>query len=369
MDIKVDRLREALNLLHPVVPKKSTLPVMTNVLLQGGRAVAGDLETAIAIELPEIEGQCLIPHRSVIELLKRIPGHNTLTIEQKDKSLSIAWPGGKASYDVPLPEDFPLFPKVESKVWQTIDGDALVAGLSSSVGYCASETDRLILSGVTLYLGEKLEVLAGDGFRMVYQSLPVAFAVDSIESIVIPAQSVQLLKHLWDKTPRTPTGTSIVELVTSKRLIDLAVGDNKLEGRLGRATIVIKLIEGTPPNWKQMLPEKGEERPNVMVMAPEFERAVRRVQDAASDSKIVRLSWSEVAMTLSAKGEENQIETTVPVEAPQPGKVAVNFRYLLEYLRGKEGMVLMGVKSPEVPVLFRYGTSPLVIIMPMTVEW
>jgi len=368
MEMRVDRLREALNLLQPFVPKKSTLPVLNNILLKDGRAEATDLETSVALELPEADGQCLVPCRTVADLLKRVPGYETLTVEQKGKSLNLTWPGGKASYEVPAPKDYPPFPKVESKTRQLVDGDTLVAALSSIVGYCATKDDRPVLNGVTVYLGERLEAMAGDGFRMAYQSMPIAFPVEAVDSVIIPARSIVLLKHLWDKTPRAPTGSSLVELVTAKKQLELALGDKMLEARLQRATIVVKLIEGTPPVWRQLIP--SETRPEVKMLAPEFERAVRRVQDAASDGGgIIRLSWSEVAMTLSAKGEVNQVETTVAVEAQEPGKVAVNVNYLLEYLRGKEGLVTMGVISPQQPVIFRYDASPLVIVMPMFVEW
>jgi len=368
MEIKVVRLREALNLLQPVVPKKPTLSVLTNVLLKDGRAEATDLETAVALELPEADGQCLVPCRKVADLLKRVPGNETLTLEQKGKSLNLAWSGGKASYEAPSPKDYPPSPKVESKAQRSVDGDTLVAALSSMADYCATAENRPVLTGVTVYFGERLEAMAGDGFRMVYQPLPIAFPVDGVDSVVIPARSIQLLGHVWDKTPRAPTGSSLVELITSRRQLELGLGDGMLIVRLGRATLVIKLIAGSPPNWRQLIP--SDVRPEVRVLAPEFERAVRRVQDAASDSKgILRLSWSEVAMTVSAKSEENQVETTVPVEAQEPGRVAINISYLLEYLRGKQGLVTMGVKSQQEPVVFHYGTSPLVIIMPMFVQW
>ena len=47
----------------------------------------------------------------------------------------------------------------------------------------------------------------------------------------------------------------------------------------------------------------------------------------------------------------------------------MNIGYLLEYLRGKQGLVTMGVKTERDPILFTHGPSPLVVIMPMFVQW
>jgi len=72
-----------------------------------GMAVATDLETAAILELPEVEGDCLIPHREVSELLKYVPGNEQVTIERKNSSLNLAREGGQASYNIAKSEDYP----------------------------------------------------------------------------------------------------------------------------------------------------------------------------------------------------------------------------------------------------------------------
>jgi DNA polymerase-3 subunit beta len=369
MQMRVNRLREALNLLQPVVPKKATLPVLQNILLTDGKAEATDLEAAVALDMPEVDGQCLIPYRTVVELLKRIPGDETVTLEQKGMSLNLTWFGGKASYDVNDPKDYPPFPKVDAKAQHSVDGDMLVGTLSSMTNYCAIAETRPVLTGVAIYLNENLEVAAGDGFRMAYQPLPIAFEAEGVNSIIIPARAVRLLSHLWAKTPRAPLGNSLIELLTSKRQLTLALGDEMLKAEFGQVTMVTKLISGTPPQFQQLIPQ--DTQAELRVMAPDFERAVRGVSDVAKDSDgIVRLSWSEAEMTVSAKSDDKgHVETNLSVESHESGRIAINVKYLLDYLHGKEGLVSMGVTNPQAPVLFHYGTSPTVLIMPMFIQW
>ena len=53
----------------------------------------------------------------------------------------------------------------------------------------------------------------------------------------------------------------------------------------------------------------------------------------------------------------------------QQGRIAINLRYLLSYLQGKDGLVTMESSGGQSPVLFRYGGSPVVMIMPMLAKW
>lgn len=374
MQIQVQRLREALQLLGPVVPSKTTLPVLANILLKDGQALATDLEVAVALELPEAEGQCVLPLRPVAEVLKRVPWHETLTLEQEGKSLHLAWSGGKASYSAPNPEDYPPFPKVEARAEQAVDGDTLVPALLSVVEYCTSEKARPVLTGVILFLGDTIEVAAGDGFRMAYQTLPVSFPAEGIDSVIIPASAIRALGHLWQGTPRVvPLESSLIAVVTAKRWLELALAEKMLEARFGRVSLTAHLIQGDPPNFKKLIPEDTPLK--VQAFGPDLERAVRQVREVAKDAKdakgTVRLSWSEVALTVSAKSEEKgEVEATVPVESQGgPGRVALNVSYLLDYLRGREGIVTMGVSDEKAPVLFRHGASPQVLVMPMFVQW
>jgi len=370
MEMRVDRLREAMELLGPVVPKKSTLPVLVNVLLKDGQAVAGDLETAVAVDLPEAEGECLVPYIPVADLLKSVKGDELLSLEQTGTTLNLAWSGGRATYEVPEPEDYPPLPQFEPALEATVDGDSLVRGLLSVVDCCATDDARPVLTGVTLLLGDPVEVAGADGYKLAIQTLPIALAVEGINQVIIPAATVRVLAHLWNKTPRiAPLSSSLVSVITAKKPIELALTRVRLRARFGAVTLVAQLIDGSPPNFRQLVPK--DTPLTVRVFGPELERAVRRVQPVAKDNEsIVRLAWSEDTLSVSAKSDGRETDTTVPVTAAGgPGKTALSANNLLGYLHGKEGMVELGVTDDKSPVLLRYGSSPLVVIMPMFVQW
>jgi DNA polymerase-3 subunit beta len=166
-----------------------------------------------------------------------------------------------------------------------------------------------------------------------------------------------------------------VGLVTQKRQIDVtfAEGDkvspDKLQLRFGGVTVQIVLIKGTPPNFKQLIPKETPTR--VQFFPGDLERAVRRLSTIARDSKgIVKLSWTNDTMTVSASSDEmGKIEGTLPVQADNPGQVAINISYLLEYLKGKEGLITLGFSGGTAPVVLRHRRSPLVLVMPLSIQW
>ena len=189
MQVRVQKLREVMKLLEPAIPKKTALPILHNVLLKDGKAVAGNLEVFVFIDLPEADVECLIPHKPVMQLLKYVPGNETLTIEA-NKEISFSWDGGKSSYPRVKPDEYPPTPELVVKTEGAIDGNTLIAALTSISEYCSKEETRPVLNGVVIFPGENLDIAAGDGFRMAYQTIPDSFPIE--EPLIIPSRAVSI---------------------------------------------------------------------------------------------------------------------------------------------------------------------------------
>lgn len=371
MEVQVKALREALEVLKPVIPRKPSINVLRNVLLKDGKIAATDLDIWAVINLPGAEEACLIPYTETLEVLKAVPGYNSLSIQAEGKRVLLSWDGGKATFDPGEAEDYPPIPQITPVAEGAVDGSVLVAGLLSIVEYCATETTRPILNGVWLTLGERIEVAAGDGFRLAYRVLPLGFPHS--EGVTIPARTVKVLGHLWQKALPSPDITkvdSVASLATARRPLQLALSADNLQVSWGAVRMIAKLLQGTPPNYIPLIPKDAPT--TVKLMATDLERAVRQVEGVAhSGSDTVRLVWGENTLRVSAKADEKgETEASVPIMVEGgAGKVAINARYLLSYLKGKQGLVTMGVKDPASPVLLRHGSAPVVVLMPMNVQW
>ncbi|MQY72176.1 MAG: hypothetical protein GH142_00695, partial [Dehalococcoidia bacterium] len=279
MEIQVARFREVLEILKPAVPRKTSLPVLKNVLVKEGQVVATDLDSMVFINLPEADESFLLPYADVLKMLQYVPGHEYLKMHAKRGKLTLSWSEGSATYPTQDLEEFPSIPDFEVKDEATIDGDTFISALHDALPYAATGGDRPVLSGVTVLFGQPIEVSAGDGFRMAHIVLPLQFPGE--HTTVIPSGSVSTLIHLLAKTPRhPPQGDALVPIMVAKRQIQVALdGKRGLKIVFGpTASVIVKLVEGNPPAWLKLIP-KEEPVLKVQLFAREFETAVRRVSN------------------------------------------------------------------------------------------
>jgi len=392
MEIQVHRLRSALGLLEGLTSSKaktdsgkatkgrgrkygktySALPVLSNVLLRDGKAVATDMESAVTVDLPEVTGECLLPFDKVTRLLRYVNGNDELKIEMGRRIVTLSWSEGKATLETESVEDYPQIPPIEPAIRCSLLGDMLVPNLLSMLDYCATESSRPVLAGVSLFLGEPLEIAAGDGYRMAYKTLPLPLAPsEGIKTVVIPSRAVATLGHVWSKAPRPPiTEGSIADLVATKGNIELEISPTLLRAHFGVVSMLVRTVAGTPPSFRQLIPTDPPYK--VQFYAPDFEVSLRRLMGTAKDGNgAVRMAWADGSMALSTEDRgSDTIEVTMPAQTLNgAGRIAINMKYLQEYVKGKSGLVTMGVTTVSGPALFRHSSSPIVVIMPMNVSW
>ncbi len=374
MDIQVGRFREVLELLKPVVPRKSTLESVTCIMLKDGQAIATDMETMVITPVPEVDLTTLVPIADVAKLLHYTRGGELLHIEGEPGKLSLSWPGGSASFPVKEPEMFPPVPEFVPEVEESLNTDILIPALVSILGYAAKDDARPILAGVNLILGDPVRVAAGDGFRLADKVLKLSFQKDL--SVILPRNSVSLLKHLWEKTPRTPPpAEALVQVLVAKKFARVAYADKedkqalRFEFERG-TTAIIKLVGGKYPDYLKLIP-KGKPKLEIQVFAPDLELAVRRVAGVAKAGLGgVTLEFEDGQATISAKHEDQEIKTTITTLGSKgvPARIALSADYLTSYLSGKPGLVTIAHTGKTAPVTFQSQNDPRVLIMPMQLK-
>lgn len=361
MQVKVETLREALELLKPVVPGgKTQVDAVRHVLIQDGKAMATDLEQAAVVNVPGASGTCLVPHKSTLETLKRVPGSQLLTIEPDNGMVKLLWDGGKVSLNTRDEDDFPSIPRVEGDMVQ-YNGDRLIRAMQDVEPYCARDDSRPVLAGVILSPANgQLDVWAGDGYRLAVEYLPFVLPCGKL---IIPAKAVRTLAHLWKKAAPAPDqGDDIVQTVLNERLIELTVGTDNVAFSFGRVKFITRPISGEAPNYRNLVPDVSKGT-TVEFYAPDFERVVMQSLGA---SEQLRLRWDTNTMTVATKGEDGEeAEATLDVRADGEGEIAFSANYLLAYLKNREGMVRMTIVDKSSPGVFQAAGAPLLLQMPM----
>jgi DNA polymerase III sliding clamp (beta) subunit (PCNA family) len=373
LEIKVNKLKDVMELVKPVVPKKPTVKSIACLCMGSGKVVATDLETMVIANLPEATEPMLLPYSSIAEMLKYVPGSDMLKVKLKGKIVFLSWSNGSASYPTEDFADFPVLPELTARAEALIDGDILIPTMVAALPYTAEDDTRPILSGITVVLGSPIEVAAGDGFRMCHKALGLSFPLE--EKIIIPRQGAAILDHVFAKTPRTPPATapSLVKAVTAKRQLRMSIiGDNKLRLDFGTsASVIINLIAGKPPEWLALIP-KGEPMLQSQIFAPQLEAAVKRVRIIAKEgTDAVRMEFAEGKLKISAKGGDQEISSTIDIIHSQgePTRIALNQKYVLGYLSGKQGIITFSKYTESGPAVFEDQQSPRMIVMPMVVAW
>jgi DNA polymerase-3 subunit beta len=404
MEIQVERLRQALELVSSAIPKgKVTLPITTSVLFKEGKLTATNLELWVSVDVPQLQAGrtgFVLPHRALTEALKFIPGRQMLTITPDRQRVLLESAGSRTTLIKPgLPRDFPPMPQPSETTGAEgflVDGDRLVRGLLAVLPYAATKDTRPVLTGVAMKLGQDLELVAADGFRLAIEQPGIPLTGNGTGHMaIVPGPTVHALGLLWKKGDKPPdlfdkltTGLDaaraagqtansgsieIANLAVARRNLRMVEDGGHISFSFGSIRLTSQLIQGEFPHYQDLVPETAGGR-RVSVSADELARVVNQVAEiAGAGSNMARLRWSGDQLTVSAQATDvGETEATIPahVEGVE-GEIAFNLRYLREYLRGKTHVVTISTVPGDPdqvrgkPGVFTHRGGPMVIMMPM----
>ena len=370
-----ENLNKGLGIVGRAVATRTTLPITNNILLatDGGRLkmVATNLEMATSCWIGakvEEEGTITVPARLLIEFINSLPSEKIdISLSPQTKTLELKCARFEARISGVDAKDFPPIPSIDEGITTTVEVEALRKGISRVVFAAATEESRPVLTGVDAQFEDDLLTLAAaDGFRLAVAKLPIAASVSQKTEVIIPARTLAELNRL---------------IAEQEEAVEITLNPNKSQilFRLKNIELVSQLVQGTFPNYTQLIPQSHNTR--MVVSVAEFLRATRTASIFARDgSGIVRLvivPGSELTpgkLTVSARSEEigddvGEIDATVEGEE---AKIAFNGKYLTDVLSVlQESQVALETTNPSSPGLLRpVGTDDYMhVVMPMFVQW
>jgi len=370
-----ENLNRGLNIVGRAVATRTTLPITNNVLLatDGGRLklVATNLEMALTCWIGakiEEEGSITVPARLLTEFVNTLPADNIeITLSPKTNTLGLKCARFEARISGVDAKEFPPIPKVEDGIRTTVASDVLHKGVSRVVFAAATEESRPVLTGVDAqFEGSSLTLAAADGFRLAVYTLEIGTPVKEKTEVIIPARTLGEISRL------IPDQEEDVEIILNPE-------KGQALFRLKNAELVSQLVQGTFPNYNQLVPQSYNTR--MVVGVSDFLRATKTASIFARDgSGIVRLvvnPGGEAApgkVIVSARSEEigddlGEIDATVEGEE---SKIAFNGKYLIDVLSViEEAQVALETTNPSSPGVIRPLGSEnyLHVVMPMFVQW
>ncbi len=370
-----ENLQRGLGIVGRAVATRSTLPITANVLLQtdNGRLklAATDLDIAISAWVGakiDDEGATTVPSRLITDFVSSLPSATVnLEIPERGRTVRLECARNESSINAMDAEDFPRIQSIKDGIAVELDPKALRRAIDRVEFAAASDDSRPVLTGVQVKIeGTKLTLASADGFRLAVAEITLPVAPAEPIEVIIPARALRELGRL---------------IVDANEQVEMRINQQRTQVQfaLTDLELVAQLIQGTFPNYSQLIPENSTTRCTVNV--EEFKREVRIAAIFARDgSGIIKLQIQagtnglpgEVMVSARADevgNNEGKIDAEIDGET---SKIAFNSRYLAEVLNALSvEKVVLEMTSPSSQGVFKpVGEDDYVhVVMPMFVQW
>jgi DNA polymerase-3 subunit beta len=355
----VSSLAAAMAVTVAAVEKRNTIPVLSNVLLIADHCrltiVASDLDmevtTHIAADVSET-GEITANAATLLAALKKFG--KTADAHMSIERGSLIVTSGKSRVQVAtlLAEEFPRMNSGDFDAEFTC-GSADIARLIGKTIFAAStEAHRTSLCGVYLHTdGSTLATAATDGHRLAFVSSPVEA---EIPPVILPVKAAQHVLRLLD-------GTNFP--------VDVSVSANKIRFVFGETAIMSKLIDGTFPEYKRVIPQGAPI--SAVCASADLARAIDTasiVADQTSSACVLKIGTDGTAKVTMHGANNQSAEDETEMECDHEYAVRFNSRYMLDTLARIDGQAEFAFQADAAsPMTIRDSADPdaIFVVMPV----
>ena len=367
-----ENLARGLAIVSKAVSPRSTLPVLANILIASDegrlRLSATNLEMGITCWIPariEDEGSTTVPARTFNDLVSTLPSDQVLLkLDVQTQTLNVR--GGTSTNDIKCidAQEFPPLPVPDFDGAVQINvGD--FREMIHQVAFAASSDEaRPVLMGVLVQVEkDKLTMAAADGFRLSVRKAVLSTPSSAPVSAIVPAQALKELARV------ATDGDEPIYMVMPK-------GRGQVVFRVKDVEVVSQLIDGTFPDYQQIIPRSYKSR--TLVSTASLLKACKQAEIFAREgSNVARFNIKSAQgemqpseVEISATSEETGKNETI-VEATVDGGgllIAFNVKFLREALEViRTPNVALETSAPNAPGVVRpVGDDQFLhVIMPM----
>jgi len=354
-------LKDATTKVGKVVASRTTIPILSHVLVTAHPAreatiAATNLDQYVSVDVTaEVEavGGVALPAGLLRAFASAAPEGSDMRIEADETTATLSCGRRRAKVLVQPPDDFPAIAPPEGEPF-FLDASAFAAVVHA----VSSEPSRYYLCGPYLDFSEDdtLNIVATDGHRLGWRRLERPDGSDGAPSVILPREAVDLLAAM--------TGP-----------VKVALDDRKIVAIGGRETMVSKLIDGTFPDWRRVVPTD----PKMLfeVDRETLEAAVRGVMilknEAGKPSVAVRITPADGEVCLEIAEDGNSASDIVKAEIlGESHTFGCNGTYLASALaafpeKAERVTVCQDSKVGPIKITSKAAPDIVQVIMPMGV--
>ncbi len=342
-----ENLQQGLASVGASIPTRTTLPVLSNILVEadasGVRMSGTDLDIAVSLQVPadvEEEGALTVPAKKLQELARELPEHPVKVVTKGDR---LELTCGKASFKLNgMPRDeFPTFPSVNFAQSWKVPGRMLQSLIKQTSFAVSTEESRPILNGVLWQLGENdMRMVATNGHRLARMTVSAHGPGSPRVDLIVPPKALAQVDRLFG---------SDEDIEVARSDGSGGQGGNHLGFQRGGTQVFTRLIEGPYPNYEQVIPKDNDRI--AIASKNALTQALRRMAVVASEqTHRVRLAFTTSMVRLSVETPDlGEAQDEIEVEYNgEPLEIGFNANYLLEVLKYiPTDEVKLSFKAPE----------------------
>lgn len=368
-----ENLNRIISYLEKITGKQSTLPILSNFLLEteNGRLKisATNLEIGIIGYIGakiEKEGKIAIPAKLLSNFIHNLPLGDVLELKSDTEGLKIV----STSYQIKIKgldgKDFPIIPEYKEEYFFSFPAQELKRALSRLLFCISLNNARLELTGIHIFFHkDRIELAATDSFRLAEETIPFTEQgsgymnfLSQNPSLIIPGNTLHELIHII-----TPESTDV----------KIALKENQIFFEIDGVQIISRIINGKYPDYKQIIPKNFSLQ--AVLEKESFQRAVKISSSFSSyNSGEITLLFQPEEKTCTISSESQEIganKTILPIEivsGTEPLKIIFNPRYVLEginALSSEKILFLANDGSTPVALRIQEDQNYLYIVMPI----
>lgn len=363
LSLTQENLAKALNVVGRVVSSKTSLPVLSNVLLSTDnkrlKLSATNLEIGVNYWIGssiEDEGSITVPAKLFSEFITALPPEN-IELLTNDQTLTVKSPHYESKINGISAEEFPLIPQIKGEPVLVIPTEEFKNCLQQVTVAASLDEARPVLAGVYLNFEKgELVTVATDSYRLAEKKLKLKAKNDKKLEAIVPARTMHELNRILSEVEGK------VEVYMGEGQIMFACGDFQFTSRL---------IEGQFPNYKQIIP--AADTTTIEIDTSEFVRVAKVAglfaRESAGSIRLELKAEGRIDVISSASQVGENVSSADCEVSGEDGEISLNARFLLDALNVVQAdKVKFGISGKLNPCVLRPADKKdeyLHLIMPL----
>lgn len=363
--VRSTELQKALAKTVSVVPSRSTLPILENLLFDVHsntlKITATDLEISISVSLEVQGGQngtIAIPAKRIFDTVRALPDTNLIfTIDVETNKIRMKTDNGEYTLTGESSEEFPSTPEFKGESEIPFDVGMLQKLIGTTLFAVSADELRPAMMGVLLQLTKgEVRAVATDGHRMVRVTNKNISTGKTTKDIIIPAKAL-----------------SLIDKVAEGADVKVSISTSHIMFKFDGTSLTSRLIEEKYPNYESVIPLDNEKK--LVVNKHEMLQSVRRVSlYSNSTTHQIRLSLGSDQLKVTAEDQDFGSEAKEKISCDynsEEMEIGFNSSYVVDVLSHLDtDEVEFKLSSPNraaivSPVVQKEGEDVLMLIMPV----